>query len=52
MKENYLVKINTKASDTSEEYVSHSFLLRKVPLGYVNWQNAGSFFEQALERER
>lgn len=27
MKENYLVKINTKANDTSEEYVCHSCLL-------------------------
>ncbi|KAM7339676.1 hypothetical protein ACRRTK_000291 [Alexandromys fortis] len=26
MKENYLVKINTKANDSSEEYVSHSLL--------------------------
>lgn len=26
MKENYLVKINTKANDSSEEYVSNSLL--------------------------
>lgn len=26
MKENYLVKINTKANDNAEEYVSHSLL--------------------------
>lgn len=31
MKENYLVKINTKANDTSEEYVRHPFLLCKAP---------------------
>uniref|UniRef100_A0A2K5LXA5 Transient receptor potential cation channel subfamily M member 8 n=1 Tax=Cercocebus atys TaxID=9531 RepID=A0A2K5LXA5_CERAT len=30
MKENYLVKINTKANDTSEEYVRHPFLLCKL----------------------
>lgn len=30
MKENYLVKINTKASDNSEEYVRCSFLLCKA----------------------
>lgn len=34
MKENYLVKINTKASDSSEEYVSHLFLLCEAPLVY------------------
>lgn len=27
MKENYLVKVNTKAHDSSEEYVRRSFLL-------------------------
>lgn len=31
MKENYLVKIHTKASDTSEEYAGHSFLLPGAP---------------------
>ena len=34
MKENYLVKINTKASDPSEEYVSLLFLLCEGPLVY------------------
>lgn len=48
MKENYLVKINTKANDTSEEYVSRSFLLCKAPLVYVSWQNIGSVSEQTL----
>lgn len=48
MKENYLVKINTKANDTSEEYVSHLFLLCEPPLVYRSWQNTGSFFEQTL----
>lgn len=48
MKENYLVKINTKAHDTSEEYVSHLFLLCEPPLVYRSWQNTGSFFEQTL----
>lgn len=42
MKENYLVKINTKANnDTSEEYVHPWFLLYKAPC-VPSWQNAGS----------
>lgn len=44
MKENYLVKINTKANDTSEEYVSSSLLLCKAPLVYISWQNIRSLF--------
>ena len=36
MKENYLVKINTKANDTSQEYVSSSLLLCEAPLVYIS----------------
>lgn len=37
MKENYLVKINTKANDTSEEYVDHSLLSCKTPVVSLSW---------------
>lgn len=46
MKENYLVKINTKANDTSEEYVRHPFLLCKAPSVDISPQNVGSLSEQ------
>ncbi|EPQ11129.1 Transient receptor potential cation channel subfamily M member 8 [Myotis brandtii] len=41
MKENYLVKTNTKANDASEEYVHPWFLLCKTPC-VPSWQNVGS----------
>lgn len=46
MKENYLVKINTKANDSSEEYVSHSFC-NKTPFVYRNWKDRDSLSEHA-----
>lgn len=51
MKENYLVKVNTKASDSSEEYVRRSFLLCNVPLAHTSRESVGSFSERALCRE-
>lgn len=48
MKENYLVKINTKASDTSEEYADRSFLLLGAPPGSVCPQSVGGLSEPAL----
>lgn len=51
MKENYLVKINTKANDASEEYVSPSFPLCEVPPVYRPAGPAELCKEKSRQRE-